>query len=415
MTHASAKHRRRNGVVAPLTAILLIPILAMIAYSVDLGYLVTCQSDLQNTADAAALAGAQKLMDNYGSYLSASGSNQSSAIKTAVTQAVQAAKDYASYNVAGGVNITLNGTDGTDGDIQVGNWNPSTQTFTVYTTSTYPDTVLIQSARLDDNPNAAVKLFFAPVLGFDKVSLQARAQATCFGGPITDFTGAGNLLPVAVNAQTYYAFVADPTNPNVADPNAPSGQNWFQIYPGGLWGIGGNSSGNGLLSLDGTMAPSDPHYSGSSGWVQAGPSSTEVTDLHTEQSGFSSADLPLPGDGTTGTTWASGPGMKSNLQSDFAAVQQTGTIRILPLFDPSSSGTGGNGSSGTYQIVAFVPVYIAYAESRGKANMDVAVSLPQGPYVLTDPTVIVSQSPLGSIPSTVNSALVVLVQPRLTQ
>jgi hypothetical protein len=159
----------------------------------------------------------------------------------------------------------------------------------------------------------------------------------------------------------------------------------------------------------------DPYYSGSTGWIQAGPSAADVTNLHTQQSGFTSADLPLPGDGVTGTTWASGPGMKSNLQSDFYALQQTGGVQYLPLFDPNSSGTGGNGSSGTYQIVAFVPVTIVYADSRGKSNMDIAVSVPQGPYVLTDPTVTVSQSPLGSISSSINSNLIVVVPPRLTQ
>ena len=107
--------------------------------------------------------------------------------------------------------------------------------------------------------------------------------------------------------------------------------------------------------------------------------------------------------------------MQSTLQSDFTAVQQAGAVRYLPLFDPTSSGTGGTGSNATYQIVAFVPIYVTYTRLTGKANMDVAVSLPQGPYVLTDPTVTISESALGSIPSTVNTALVVLKPPRMTQ
>jgi hypothetical protein len=65
--------------------------------------------------------------------------------------------------------------------------------------------------------------------------------------------------------------------------------------------------------------------------------------------------------------------------------------------------------------VAFVPIYVTYAQGRGKANMDIAVSLPQAPYVLTDPTITVSQSPLGSIPASVNTSLILVVPPRLTQ
>src|SRR5437660_1508861 len=52
----------RRGAVAPLMSILLIPFLAMAAFAVDIGWIVLAQSELQNAADAAALAAAQQLM-----------------------------------------------------------------------------------------------------------------------------------------------------------------------------------------------------------------------------------------------------------------------------------------------------------------------------------------------------------------
>ena len=51
----------RRGAVAPLAAILLVPLLGMVAFAVDSGWMVLARSDLQNAADAAALAGAQQL------------------------------------------------------------------------------------------------------------------------------------------------------------------------------------------------------------------------------------------------------------------------------------------------------------------------------------------------------------------
>src|SRR5262245_59797304 len=54
----SVQHERK-GALAPLLALLIIPILGMIAFSVDLGYLIATRTELQNAADAAAMAGAQ--------------------------------------------------------------------------------------------------------------------------------------------------------------------------------------------------------------------------------------------------------------------------------------------------------------------------------------------------------------------
>src|SRR6266436_6238505 len=59
---------RRRGAIVPLFAILLIPILAMLAFSIDAGYMVLVRTDLQSTADSAALAGAEKLQELYVQY-----------------------------------------------------------------------------------------------------------------------------------------------------------------------------------------------------------------------------------------------------------------------------------------------------------------------------------------------------------
>src|ERR1700739_547499 len=56
---------RRNGAVIPLLALLLIPLLGMLAFSIDAGWMVLVKTDLQHTAEAAALAGAENLQELY--------------------------------------------------------------------------------------------------------------------------------------------------------------------------------------------------------------------------------------------------------------------------------------------------------------------------------------------------------------
>src|SRR5512139_2980219 len=60
MKNQSSLHRQ-SGAVAIMTAFALVLLIAMIGLVVDLGYLYTRKTELQNAADAAALAGAREL------------------------------------------------------------------------------------------------------------------------------------------------------------------------------------------------------------------------------------------------------------------------------------------------------------------------------------------------------------------
>ena len=166
---------------------------------------------------------------------------------------------------------------------------------------------------------------------------------------------------------------------------------------------------DGLLSLNSSKAPSNGYYSGgppNGGWVQCGPTAGDITSLHT------SGNLPLPTSGA-GQTWASGPGMKSDLLGDFQAlITDPPTPRLLPLFDPNSSGTTGGGN-GAYQITYLVPVYVVYALGDGKANMDIAV-IPAPGGAVFDPTAVVGNvSAIGT--ATVPPQYLVPVSAKLTQ
>src|SRR5438477_6333068 len=105
---------RREGAIAPLTALLLIPLLGMIAFAVDLGWITHTQNELQAAADAAALAGAAQLTDGFVQYYTP---GQTSAQKTTILNNAKAtastyAKNYANSNKAGDVSsLTLQDSD----------------------------------------------------------------------------------------------------------------------------------------------------------------------------------------------------------------------------------------------------------------------------------------------------------------
>src|SRR5436305_12853182 len=119
-------HRRvRRGAVAPLVALLLIPLLGMVAFSLDVGYMIVVRTELQNAADAAAMAGAQQLMQPYAEYYGPGQTvaQQTLAYNNAVSMAKATAKAVSAMNTAGGVGIKLQ-----DADIPVGYYNGTTIT-----------------------------------------------------------------------------------------------------------------------------------------------------------------------------------------------------------------------------------------------------------------------------------------------
>src|SRR6516164_3250285 len=103
------KKNRRPGATVPLFAILLVPLLGMLAFSIDIGYMVLVRTDLQTAADAAALAGAEKLQQLYVQYTLPGQTSQTSILNKATTNTgtqdcpMYAAELIANYNKAGNV------------------------------------------------------------------------------------------------------------------------------------------------------------------------------------------------------------------------------------------------------------------------------------------------------------------------
>ncbi len=169
MKRSSKKVRR--GVIVVLSAVLMVVLMAMIAFSVDIGYVAVTKTQLQSAADASALAACATL---------------STATSDDNTPVVNKAKQFAAYHTVGGVGVNLQNTD-----IVFGTWDAGPRTFTP--SNTISNAVRI-TARCDESTGGN-KFFFAPVLGSNSFSLQASAIAA--GNPrdivfVVDLSGSMN-------------------------------------------------------------------------------------------------------------------------------------------------------------------------------------------------------------------------------
>lgn len=164
-TQASQSQRRR-GVIAPLLAILAVPLLGMVAFSIDYGYLAVMQSELQRTADAAVLSAVIDLVPNPDG-----------------TQNLQRARDRVVEYVQANLANSPAGDSGfivLDADIETGQYdratiNDTSQPVVLFETGLH-DAVRV-TLRRDASANGPVQLFFARLLGVNEQPLEVTATA----------------------------------------------------------------------------------------------------------------------------------------------------------------------------------------------------------------------------------------------
>jgi Flp pilus assembly protein TadG len=171
-----------RGAVAVMVAIMMTVLLAMAAAALDIGHALVARNELQNSADAGALAGARALGILYeGMTPAAMGTYQLSGGDAAtITTAVQTT---AVLNAAAGVNVTVNA-----GDVQIGLWNSATRTMTP--TVNQPRSVRVITRR-DGTANGPISTFLAGVVGMTSVNVRAVATA--------ELTAIGSTPPAALD------------------------------------------------------------------------------------------------------------------------------------------------------------------------------------------------------------------------
>jgi Flp pilus assembly protein TadG len=170
-----------HGATAVLVAICLTMLIGFAALAVDVGYLYATRNELQNVADAAALAGAGYL----GTVYAALTYTEQQDYTFSRTEVVDAIQQVAQKNSAAGVNITIadSGINALGEDIVIGIWNGTS----VSASLTSPDAVRVV-ARRQEGVNGPVSTFFANIFGVADMEVGAVATAA-LTGPATAAEG----------------------------------------------------------------------------------------------------------------------------------------------------------------------------------------------------------------------------------
>lgn len=171
-----------RGAVAVTVAIMLVVLLSFAALALDISNAMIARNELQNVADASALAGARQLGVIYQAL--PPGTPYTTYVLSDPSAVVNAATSVALANQARQVAISLNGAD-----IVIGVWNSGPRTLTPGNVGA---TGVRVTARRDGGANGPVATWLAGIMGINSMNVVATATAA--------LTGTGILLPGEGNA-----------------------------------------------------------------------------------------------------------------------------------------------------------------------------------------------------------------------
>ncbi|MBI3838036.1 MAG: hypothetical protein HY288_08895 [Planctomycetia bacterium] len=338
-THA--RRSRRCGVILVLTAIMLVFMVGLLALAVDIGYLEVAKAQLQEAADAAALAATAELVDD----TSLQGAPDLSAeITKARTMAVQ----YAAANpVCRSIPVVdPNPSNNTAGDVVVGYLsNPSDRTQAMNFSDPNQANAVQVKVQRTSTENGEVRLFFAPIFGSNSHSVQAIATAAMvnsFSGFRAPADGTNLMvLPFAMDKPTWDAMLA-----------GGGTDNWTWNQTTGRFSSGSDGVREVNLFPQGTGSP------GNRGTVDIGGSNNSTADIARQiVYGVNAADLAALGKpfalNSQGNLYLNGDtGISAGVKDELASVR--GEPRIIPIFNSVAN----PGNNATYTIVAFAGVRI---------------------------------------------------------
>jgi len=164
---SKSRHSRRNGVVYVWVVVVLLLLITTVGLALDVGKVILVANQLQNAADAAALAGAR-------------------VVKISQPQARQNAMALALENFADGqgVQLAANQGNGSNGDIVVGRYNQQTGVFTPTTSGA--NAVKVVARRSSGSLGGPVALNFGSLFKVNTCDISRYSIAVATGG-----TGAG--------------------------------------------------------------------------------------------------------------------------------------------------------------------------------------------------------------------------------
>jgi Flp pilus assembly protein TadG len=343
----------RRGSILILSAIMIVAFTALCVLAIDIGYLLVAKVELQQSADAAALAACAELIDNEATSGSVSLTDE---IASARTVAVQ----YAALNKVCKVGPTLNvnAANAPSGDVVIGQLGYPFQAEQAmqYCCPNSFNAVQVNVHRTAAS-NGEVHLFFGKLFGLDSRPMSASATAALisnFGGFRMPGDGSNlEMLPFALDIDTWNNLLA----------GCITTDNW-------RWDAEGNrvmAGSDGIREVN--LFPQGTGCPGNRGTVDIGGSNNSTADIARQiTDGISPADLAhFPNSelkfDSNGELFLNGDtGISAGVKDELASI--AGKPRIIPIFEDVS----GPGNNATYTIVAFSGVRIMEVVLTGKMS-----------------------------------------------
>ncbi len=241
MKKVHRKSSTRHGVALIWAALIIVVLLGFIGLAVDFAYAFLTANQLQNAADAAALAAADVL-------------------PFSSSQAVTNATNTAASNKAAGTSVIL-----ASSDIEFGSYSRTTQIFTPGGAG--GNAVRVTARRTTGSANGPLNLLFAPIFGVSSINVSRQA--------------------VAINAPTPAMLLLDPST---SDAISVSGSGNINVTGGGAVMVDSSSSdsiegsGSGSLTasaiyLHGNAQSSDAQHVSPTPIVNAGTMADPLATL----------------------------------------------------------------------------------------------------------------------------------------
>ncbi|WP_394821734.1 pilus assembly protein TadG-related protein [Pendulispora albinea] len=162
MSRRARTRVRQRGATSVFFALLLVFVVGgILALVVDVGHFWLVRSELQNAADAAALAGVRDL----------------NGLATQFPFAITSAQTYGGANRADGTAVTVPLTD-----VTLGKWDLTNKTFTPTLLKAHTVNAVRVTTRRTAATGNAVEAYFGPLLGIEEQDITATAIAVG-GGP----------------------------------------------------------------------------------------------------------------------------------------------------------------------------------------------------------------------------------------
>ncbi len=147
----------QQGTVVVIVVLALMGLLGIAALTIDVGRLVLAKQELQDVADAAALAGCARLRQGFD-----------------MDQAQQAVVEIANANTVLGRPLVLDPAV----DVEIGGWDPHTQEIVPWSATFTGVAVKVTARRTTDSPDGPIAMIFGKLFGVEHVGLTASGAAS---------------------------------------------------------------------------------------------------------------------------------------------------------------------------------------------------------------------------------------------